>query len=84
MHKPDLIPPRQKKFVLNQVVTKSTCIKNPEYWLNNLFLQQPTEPYINYVKPQLKSISRLLGPQSRVISINTPSFQLQSQPQRQR
>jgi len=52
----DLIPLRQKKFVQNQVVTKSTGIKNTKYWLNNLFLKQLMEPYINYVKPQLKSI----------------------------
>lgn len=51
----DLILLRQKKFVLNLLVSKSTSIKNTKCCLNNLFLQQPTEPYINYVKPQLKS-----------------------------
>lgn len=52
----DLISLRQKKFVLNRAATKSTCIKNTKHWLNNLFLKRSTEPYINYVKPQLKNI----------------------------
>lgn len=56
MHKFDLIPLRENKFVLNWVVTESTYMKNTKYWLNNFFLKQPTEPYINYVKLQLKSI----------------------------
>lgn len=74
----DLIPLTQMAFILNWVVTKSTCIKDIKHWLNNLFLKQPREPYVNYVKPQL--LKSILGPQKRVISVNTPSFQLQARP----